>query len=55
MKTKKELVITYKEAIEIAELLESLEGMGGALDEEFTKEASRAGKIAKKIRLSIKS
>ena len=44
MKTKKELVLTYKEAIAIMELLETLEGMGGAYDEYFTNEAQRAGK-----------
>lgn len=53
MKTKKELVLTYKEALTVAELLETLEGMSGAIDEEFTNEALRAGKIAKKIRETI--
>lgn len=53
MKVKKEIVFTEKEAITIAELLETLEGMGGAIDEEFTNEAKHAGKIAKKIRETI--
>lgn len=53
MKTKKELVLTYREAIVIAELLETLEGMSGAYDEDFTTEALRAGKWAKKIRETI--
>ena len=53
MKTKKELVLTYNEALVVAELLETLEGMGGAVDEEFTNETKRAGKIAKKIRETI--
>lgn len=55
MKTKKELVLTYKEAIAIMELLETLEEMGGAYDEYFTNEAQRAGKWVKKIRKTIQS
>lgn len=54
MKTKKELVLTYNEALAVAALLETLEGMSGAIDEEFTNEAKHAGKIAKKIRETIK-
>lgn len=50
MKVKKEIVFTEKEATEIAECLETLEGMAGALDEHFTKECHRAGKYANKIR-----
>lgn len=53
MKAKNELALKYREAVAIAELLETLEGMGGAIDEEFTKEAQRAGKIAKRIREAI--
>lgn len=55
MKTKKELILTYREAIAIAELLETLEGMSGAYDEHFTSEAQRAGKWAKKIRITIQN
>lgn len=47
------IVLTKKEAIAIAECLETLEGMSGAYDEEFTKEAQRAGRFAKKIRYQL--
>lgn len=53
IKAKKELVLTYIEAIAIAELLETLEGMSGAIDEKFTNEAKLAGKMAKRIRKTI--
>ena len=53
MKTKKEIVLTEKEAQDIAELLETLKAMEGALDEHFTKECSKAGKYADKIRRSL--
>lgn len=47
------IVLTKKEAIAITECLETLEGMSGAYDEEFTKEAQRAGRFAKKIRYQL--
>lgn len=50
MKVKKEIVFTEKEAIEIAECLETLAAMAGTLDEHFTKECQKAGKYADKIR-----
>ena len=50
MKQRKEIVFTEKEAKVIAECLETLEGMSGAIDEHFTKECQRAGKYADKIR-----
>lgn len=50
---RKKLILTENEAIAIAELLETLEAMSGALDEHFTSEALRAGKWAKKIRETI--
>ena len=50
MKVKKEIVFTEKEVTEIAECLETLEAMKGAIDECFTKECRRAGKYANKIR-----
>jgi len=53
MKTKKEIVLTEKEAQAIAELLETLEAMEGALDEHFTKECKYAAKYAAKIRKSL--
>lgn len=54
MKVKKEIVFTEKEATEIAECLETLNAMAGALDEHFTQECQRAGKYADKIRELIK-
>lgn len=53
MKIRKEIVFTEKEAIAIAECLETLEGMSGAFDEEFTKECKNAGKYALKIRETL--
>lgn len=50
MKQQKEIVFTEKEAIAIAECLETLAAMIGALDEYFTKECQKAGKYADKIR-----
>lgn len=50
MKQRKEIVFTEKEAVAIAECLETLEAMSGTLDEHFTKECLRAGKYADKIR-----
>ncbi len=50
MKQRKEVVFTEKEAIEIAELLETLAAMSGTIDEEFTKECQKASKYADKIR-----
>lgn len=47
------IVLTEKEAIAIAECLETLEGMSGAYDEEFTRETLRAGRFAKKIRYQL--
>lgn len=53
MKQRKEIVFTEKEAIAIAEYLETLEAMSGTLDEYFTEECQRAGKYANKIRKLI--
>lgn len=53
MKVNKEIVFTEKEATEIAECLETLEGMSGAYEEDFTKECQQAGRLAKKIRKLI--
>ncbi len=50
MKVKKKIVFTEKEATEIAECLETLNAMSGAIDEHFTKECKRAGKYADKIK-----
>lgn len=50
MKTKKEIILTEKEAIAIAQHLETLEAMSGTADEHFSKECIKAGKYAKKIR-----
>lgn len=50
MKQKKEIVFTEKEAIAIAECLETLAAMSGAIDDEFTKECQKAAKYADKIR-----
>lgn len=50
MKQRKEIVFTEKEAIAIAECLETLAAMVGALDEHFTKECQKAGRYADKIR-----
>ena len=50
MKQRKEIVFTEKEAIAIAELLETLAAMSGTIDEHFTKECQQAGKYADKIR-----
>lgn len=50
MKQRKEIVFTEKEATAIAECLETLAAMSGAIDENFTKECQRADKYANKIR-----
>lgn len=50
MKQKKEIVFTEKEAIAIAECLETLAAMSGTVDEEFTKECKKAAQYADKIR-----
>ena len=55
MKTKKDLILTEPEAIAIAECLETLEGMSGAYDQNFTGEAQRAGKLARKIRKLLRN
>lgn len=49
------VIVSHDEAIEIAELLESLEAMGGTYDQCFTKECKRAGVISKKIRSILKT
>lgn len=50
MKVKKEIVFTEKEAIEIAECLETLNAMSETIDKHFTKECQLADKYADKIR-----
>lgn len=53
MKQKREIVFTEKEAIAIAECLETLAAMSGAIDEDFTKECKKAAQYADKIRKII--
>lgn len=55
MKVKKEIVFTEKEATEIAECLETLNAMSGAIDEHFTKECQLAGKYADRIIETIRA
>lgn len=50
MNKRKEVVLSEKEALGIAECLETLAAMTRALDEHFTKECQKAGKYAEKIR-----
>lgn len=50
MKQRKEIIFTEKEAIAIAECLETLAAMSGAIDEEFTECCKKSGKYADKIR-----
>lgn len=54
MKKRKEIVLSEKEAIGIAECLETLAAMAGVLDEYFTKECQKSGKYADKIRKILK-
>lgn len=50
MKQRKEIVLTEKEALAIAELLETLEAMSVKIDEHFTKECQQAGKYTCRIK-----
>lgn len=45
----KNIILTLNEAEDVAALLYTLEATGGVFDEEYTKEAKKAGKYASKL------
>lgn len=53
MKKRKEIALSEKEAIAIAECLETLAAMSGAFDEHFTRECKVAEKYSAKIRKAL--
>ena len=41
--------LTREEYIKLIEVLRTLEGMGGSIDDDFNKDCEDAGKLAKKL------